>query len=192
MTKKAKRQRAKHTRDAAATRSAILRAAGKAFTDKGYGRVGVREIAREAGVTAALINRYFVSKQALFLEVIKSCRGDGPRIIPGRSDLMGQAFATAVVEPSKNEALDPMLIFLRSVTHGDESGILRDMLQVLSRPKVKELKNPDARLRLELIIATLIGFDLLRTVVKTPELAKAKPRWLIKLLGNALQTFVDA
>jgi AcrR family transcriptional regulator len=46
-------------RNAAATRQAILQSALVAFTQHGYDGVGVREIARAAGVTAMLVNRYF-------------------------------------------------------------------------------------------------------------------------------------
>ena len=58
-------------RDAAATREAILEAATRRFATQGYERAGVREIAADAGVTAALVNRYFGSKEGLFAEVIQ-------------------------------------------------------------------------------------------------------------------------
>ena len=58
-------------RDAAATREAILQAATRRFTTEGYQRAGAREIAADAGVTAALVNRYFGSKVKLFAEVIE-------------------------------------------------------------------------------------------------------------------------
>src|SRR5262245_38036616 len=58
-------------RDAAATREAILEAATRRFATQGYERAGVREIAADAGVTAALVNRYFGSKEGLFAEVIR-------------------------------------------------------------------------------------------------------------------------
>ena len=61
----------KRRRDAAATREAILQAATHRFTTKGYERAGSREIAADAGVTAALVNRYFGSKEKLFGEVIE-------------------------------------------------------------------------------------------------------------------------
>src|SRR5512142_187845 len=58
-------------RDAAATREAILEAATRRFATQGYERAGAREIAADAGVTAALVNRYFGSKEGLFAEVIR-------------------------------------------------------------------------------------------------------------------------
>src|SRR5438445_354828 len=61
----------KHRRNAAATRQAILQSALIAFTRSGYDGVGVREIAKGAGVTAMLVNRYFGSKEQLFAEVVE-------------------------------------------------------------------------------------------------------------------------
>src|ERR1700761_6784799 len=58
-------------RDAAATREAPPEAAPRRFAAQGYERAGVREIAADAGVTAALVNRYFGSKERLFAEVIQ-------------------------------------------------------------------------------------------------------------------------
>ena len=48
-----------------------MEAATRRFATQGYERAGAREIAADAGVTAALVNRYFGSKEGLFAEVIK-------------------------------------------------------------------------------------------------------------------------
>ncbi|MFJ4633831.1 helix-turn-helix domain-containing protein [Streptomyces sp. NPDC088847] len=59
-------------KDSAATRNDILRAAAQQFARHGYAHVTLQEIADDAGVTPALINRYFVSKRALFERVAQS------------------------------------------------------------------------------------------------------------------------
>jgi AcrR family transcriptional regulator len=53
-------------RDAGKTRGAILAAAQVAFATRGYGQVGLRQIAAEAGADPALVRRYFGSKEGLF------------------------------------------------------------------------------------------------------------------------------
>ena len=63
-------------RNAAATRTAILDAARERFAAESYDDVGMRDIARDVGVDAALISRYFGSKDDLFLAALDSC-GDG-------------------------------------------------------------------------------------------------------------------
>ena len=54
------------TRDAQATRERLIGAARNAFSQHGFERTTVREIAGEAGVNPALINRYFGGKEQLF------------------------------------------------------------------------------------------------------------------------------
>ena len=71
MPKRRASARPRRRRDAAATREAILEAATRRFATQGYEHAGVREIAADAGVTAALVNRYFGSKEGLFAEVIE-------------------------------------------------------------------------------------------------------------------------
>jgi AcrR family transcriptional regulator len=53
-------------RDRESTHARILSAAKRAFAAQGYGASNIRDIASEAGITAALVIRYFGSKQKLF------------------------------------------------------------------------------------------------------------------------------
>jgi AcrR family transcriptional regulator len=57
-------------RDAQATRERLITAARRAFSERGFERTTVREIATEAGVNPALINRYFGGKEQLFAEAV--------------------------------------------------------------------------------------------------------------------------
>ncbi|MFJ1577997.1 TetR/AcrR family transcriptional regulator [Streptomyces sp. NPDC088182] len=57
---------AHRAKDSAATRNDILRAAARRFAEHGFAHVTLQDIAQDAGVTPALVNRYFVSKRALF------------------------------------------------------------------------------------------------------------------------------
>jgi AcrR family transcriptional regulator len=51
------------------SRDAILRSASRLFGERGYRAVTVREIAAEAGVSAALVMKLFLSKEKLFAAV---------------------------------------------------------------------------------------------------------------------------
>ena len=53
-------------RDAAQTRADILAVARRRFAAEGFERTTLRAIAADVGVDAALVNRYFGSKQDLF------------------------------------------------------------------------------------------------------------------------------
>src|SRR5215472_5696881 len=65
-------------RDPDASRAAILAAAREVFTERGYARATIREIARRAGVTHGLVMRHFGSKERLLLLALP-----GPRAIAG-------------------------------------------------------------------------------------------------------------
>ena len=58
-------------RDAEATQAAILEAAKVHFAKSGYDGAYLRDIAADAGVDAALINRYFGGKDGLFAAALK-------------------------------------------------------------------------------------------------------------------------
>lgn len=53
------------------TRTKLLMAAIGVFSEQGYERATIREICRQAGVNAALINYHFGDKMELYLEVIR-------------------------------------------------------------------------------------------------------------------------
>ncbi len=61
---------ARRRRDAVETRRLLLQAARHRFAVQGYAATTVREIADDAGVNAALISRYFESKEGLFEECL--------------------------------------------------------------------------------------------------------------------------
>lgn len=76
------------------TRTALLDAAERLFSERGYTAVGIREIAETAGVNLAAINYHFGSKGELYLETVRRAmgnRGDGNpwdllQSIPDRRD----------------------------------------------------------------------------------------------------------
>jgi TetR/AcrR family transcriptional regulator, regulator of cefoperazone and chloramphenicol sensitivity len=55
----------------AATRQALLEAAGAVFAEHGYRNTTVRQICRQAGANVAAVNYHFGDKQHLYLEVIR-------------------------------------------------------------------------------------------------------------------------
>ena len=91
-------------RDAAATREAILQAATRRFTTEGYQRAGAREIAADAGVTAALVNRYFGSKEKLFAEVIDRALDIGHLLQGQRGSLAGHLARVMVCGQEDSQA----------------------------------------------------------------------------------------
>jgi AcrR family transcriptional regulator len=57
--------------DPDARRTEILDAALRLYAERPYGEVSTTELAREAGVARALLNHYFGTKRALYLEALR-------------------------------------------------------------------------------------------------------------------------
>ncbi|MFB9572075.1 TetR/AcrR family transcriptional regulator [Streptomyces yanii] len=176
-------------RDAAATREAILAAAAVEFTEHGYDRAGVRQIAERAGVTAMMINRYFGSKQGLFAETVD--RSFEPPTVVGtqRGDLT-QAMARSLAERTAPgaERLDPFLLMLRSASDPEAAGIVRRGIEAHVGARLAGLiGGSEADVRAQLGLALAAGTWLLRTVVGVGALAAADDDRLAQLLADMLE-----
>ena len=82
------------------TREAITRAAREQFSELGYDRTTIRGVAREAGVDAALVIRFYGSKDALFREVMAlppAAAEALERIADGPRETVGRRLAELIV-----------------------------------------------------------------------------------------------
>ncbi|MBP2471232.1 AcrR family transcriptional regulator [Crossiella equi] len=161
-------------RDAAATRQAILDSAVTAFTRHGYDGVGVREIAKAAGVTAMLVNRYFGSKEQLFAEVVDTAFAP-PTVIAAETGSLAADLARRLVTRTDPEAdtLDPFLLLLRSAANPRAAEIMRAGIQAHPGRRLTELlEGTDADQRADLAHALIAGFWLMRSMIRTTALAE--------------------
>jgi len=163
---------AKHRRNAAATREAILRSALVAFTRAGYDGVGVREIAQAAGVTAMLVNRYFGSKEKLFTEVVEVTFSERTLIADDLASL--SRFAAASLVAAEPRSVDGFLLMVRSVANPRAAEILRAGIERhFQRHLVALLPGAQADERAALFLAVLAGVRLMQQVLNSPALATA-------------------
>lgn len=157
-------------RDAAATQAAILDAGRTLFAQFGYDGVGVRDIANAAGVTAALINRYFGSKLGLFAVAVPPTLQIAI-MLDGDMRHFGERAAAIMVNKSSN-AYDPMMALLRSAGCPSVAPLLRDAVQDHAiTPLATRLSGPHRRMRASLIIAQLAGFDVMMRALAIEHLA---------------------
>jgi AcrR family transcriptional regulator len=179
-------------RDAAATREAILEAAGRAFTARGFDGVGVREIAAAAGCNAALVNRYFGGKETLFAEVMARAVGIDALLDGPRGEFGTRLAGYLVAKEKATRTFDPMLAGLRSATGETAIGIVREVMEAqLSAKLARWLGGRRSRERAALIVGTMAGFDLMRSVVGAAGTERRRDRELAALLARAIQSYVD-
>ena len=114
-------------RNAAATRDAILSAARNRFLVEGYDQVGLRAIAGEAGVDAALICRYFGSKEGLFADVLASSSKDPMEVLAGDRSTFGRRVAAAMLDPSKRSP--ERMAFIQLATRSSGSPVASKLVR---------------------------------------------------------------
>jgi AcrR family transcriptional regulator len=182
-------------RNAAATRLAILASARQAFALAGYEGAGVREIARGAGVTAMLVNRYFGSKEQLFAEVIAQAMTTPIILSPENlaSATPGRDFASALVKITETAAtpLDGFLIMLRSASSKRAAEIGREQIEKHYQKVLnKALSGESAAQRAAIVLSLVAGFQVMRQMVGLSALSKAKPEALIKILAPLFEQLI--
>lgn len=181
---------ARRPRDAGATRKAILRAARARFTREGYDRVRLGDVAEDAEVNAALVVRYFGSKEGLFAEAVASVGEEMEEVLSGEVSGLGWELARYVV--ARKEDFDPLLAMLRSASDEKAAGMLREALdEGFVRPLATRMDGEDAELRAGIVAADLLGVMVAREVVRSGPLAEAAPERLVAHLAPVLQSRID-
>lgn len=177
-------------RNAAATRAAILDAARVAFTRTGYAGAGVREIAAAAGVNAALVIRYFGSKEGLFAAAVADGFEIGALLAGDRAGF-GERLAWYLFLKEPGGGFDPLLM-LCSASNAQATPLLRAALdEQFVRPLAAWLGGEDATVRAGLIAAYLAGISILRGVLQSEPLMTANGETFVALVAPVLQAYAD-
>jgi AcrR family transcriptional regulator len=183
----------KPLRDAAGTRARILEAARLRFCQRSYEQVGVREIAADANVDAALLNRYFGTKEELFAEIAKGVFNSDD-FIEGPRNRIGEYLARRVMSgPQKvKEGADPFEFLLRSASSPTASPIIAARLHKDFVLKLAALiGGRQAATRAALIASYVIGFLTVRIALQSPAVLPAHADKVVALLGSAIQAAID-
>ncbi|MFF3606689.1 TetR family transcriptional regulator [Streptomyces sp. NPDC002463] len=179
-------------RDGAATREAILTAAVVEFTEDGYARAGVRQIAERASATAMTINRCFGSKEGLFPQAVDRSFGP-PTVVGDELPALAHSIAHTLAERTAPDAerLDPFLLLLGSASDPEATDIVRQGVEAHVGARLAGLlEGSDAGVRAQLALALVAGTWLLRSVVGTTALASADDERLTDLLADTLRPVI--
>lgn len=180
------------TRNAAATRQAILDAARHRFAREGYDGASLREIAADAGVDAALVSRYFGSKEELFVEVL-NCAPDATELFQGEKDDFGERVVAKLLDgPSKDEdGFDHLLIMLRSASSPAAAEPLRRSMRAhFHDPFSAWLGGPNADVRARLAGDVIMGVAISQAIASDHDLDTEGRACLRKRLVSVLQAAI--
>lgn len=173
----------KKPRNAAETRARILAAAQDAFAETGYAGVGIRDIARTAGVASSLLLRYFGSKAELFEEALVNAFYSRGFFVRDRENF-GRRMAELVLSVG-DAPMIPMIV----LAHSDPAA--REIARRLAQRHMVEglaewLGEPHAQARALDMLALLTGF-----FIHVHQLAMPAPPESADWLARRLQDIVD-
>jgi AcrR family transcriptional regulator len=187
-------------RDADGTRQRLLQSARQHFALDGYAATTVRDIATEAGVNVALINRYFTSKEGLF----EACLDRTVKELDDRDteastvDQIVNVMIEQMLDTSTTDRPLLLLLLLRSTGEPEVDEIrrrtLRDFSERMARaagwspddPRTEELI-----LRAQVVLATAFGMLLLRASTALEPLRSATDADLRGPLGDAVNALLS-
>ncbi len=179
------------TRNAAATRAALLKSARRQFALESYDSVGMRDIARDAGVDAALVSRYFGSKEDLFAAAL-AAGGDATELFRGDPSGFGERVADMLVnEPQNADKLDGLLMMLHSASSPKAAEVVqRSMRQRFHEPFAAWLGGPEVHARVRLAGAAIMGVALLRAMTSDFDLSLEDRAAFARRLAGVLQAAI--
>lgn len=192
----AERAQEPRRRDPEGRRAAIIEAARQTFTERGYTRTTMREVARRAGVTHGLITRHFSSKERLFLAAVPGNR-DLERVAAGDPATLPDRIAHAFVHRMETDAAgDPLIALLRSAASDEQAaaGLLVAMQEhsvavyrSILAPGEPATSDDDLDLRVALVGSQLIGVAFSRYIARTEPLASMPADQLTEYLARILR-----
>jgi len=187
-------------RDATATQRALVRAARRRFATEGYRATTVRQIASDAGVNVALINRYFSSKEGLFEACMMRTSDElDTQTTPRTSGVEGvieRLLEHVITGPNADDPLQLLLLFRSS---GDENAdlIRRRTLEHFTRRLAAaagwsedDPATAPILLRAQLAIAMAMGVSMLRISAAVEPVTSATAADLAGPLGQVFKNLL--
>jgi AcrR family transcriptional regulator len=153
-----------------AAREAILAAARARFTEQGYDRTTIRQVASDAEIDPSMVMRYYGNKDGLFAAAVDvDLRLPDLAAIP-RDEVAG-VLANHFVTMWRNDRNGPLSILLRSaVTHEAAAERLRSVFSDQVAAMVRRLlgEAPETEVRAGLLSTQLLGIALTRYILRLP------------------------
>jgi len=180
------------TRNADATKEAILEAARIAFSEKGMDGAGVREIAEAAGCNAALVNRYFGGKEQLFAAALVGAF-DMNQLLELPKEDFAEAMANYMVSKrTECKTFDPMFLALRSISNPSAMQLVQAEIQRhVTDVYADWLDGENCHQRAALIGSFFAGFYLSRFVMGSKSLSFDHDEVLAPMIAKTLQGYID-
>ncbi|MBI1210549.1 MAG: TetR family transcriptional regulator [Alphaproteobacteria bacterium] len=177
-------------RDAEATRAAILAAAKHQFAKCGFDGAYLRDIASEAGVDAALINRYFGGKEGLFQAALKDSMF--PSVAHWDRKTFGYELAKLMAGHAHQnlERTHAFAFLLQAATNPTTAPMLNVAVQKRFMGPIREwIGGPHAAARARVMASVIIGL-LVERLIRDEALKGEERDVFIERAATVLQSLV--
>ncbi|MFE0136392.1 TetR family transcriptional regulator [Streptomyces sp. NPDC059037] len=155
-------------RDAEGTKAAIIRAARYLLARHAHADITLRAVAERAGVSPPLILKYFGNKDALFARVM-NFETDADALLDAPLAGLGRHMVHHLLTGQAEHGADPILRIVFAPLHGEQGDILRSNFRTQVAQRLGErLEGPDAGLRAELAVGTLLGLGVMYGIARGP------------------------
>ena len=177
------------------TREAITHAARAQFSELGYDRTTIRGVAREAGVDAALVIRFYGSKDALFREVMAlppAAAEALERIADGPRETVGRRLAELIVgllEKPETRAIVHRRI-RSAVSHPEAAALVRETVTRDVGRLTSALTDDQPDVRAVLAGTHVVGLALARYIVLVEPLASMPAADVVDYAAPTFQRYL--
>ena len=179
-------------RDAEATRASILQAAKHQFVTCGYDGAYLRDIAAEAGVDAALINRYFGGKEGLFQAALKDSMF--PSVAHWDRKTFGREIAKLMAGHAHQniERTHAFAFLLQAATNATTAPMLNVAVQKRFMGPIREWIGGDqAAARARVLASVIIGL-LVERLIRDEALKGEERDIFVERAAAVMQSLVDS
>jgi AcrR family transcriptional regulator len=157
-------------RDAEATKGAIIRAARHLLARHAHADITLKAVAERAGVSAPLILKYFGNKDALFGRVM-SFEADAEALLDAPLTELGHHMVHHLLTGQVEHGADPILRIVFAPLHREQGDTMRANFRTQVVDRLSErLAGPDAGVRAELAVGTLLGLGVMYGIARGPHL----------------------
>lgn len=177
-------------RDAEATKAAILRAARHLMARHAHTDITLKTVAERAGVSAPLILKYFGNKDALFARVM-SFETDAAALLDAPLEDLGAHMVRHLLVGQTERGADPILRIVFAPLQGEQGDTLRANFRTqVSEQLAVRLDGPDAGLRAELAVGTLLGLGVMYGIARGSRLRATAIEDIVERYGPTVQALL--
>lgn len=177
-------------RDAESTKAAIIRAARYLLARHAHADITLKAVAERAGVSAPLVLKYFGNKDALFARVM-SFESDAEALLDAPLAVLGRHMVHHLLTGQAEHGADPILRIVFAPLHREQGGTLRDNFRTQVVDRLRErLEGPDAGVRAELAVGTLLGLGVMYGIARGPHLRGTPVAEITDRYASTVQAFL--